>query len=549
MNHNLADEKNVSVVIVGAGPVGLTIANLLGLYGVSTLLVERNEQAYPYPRAISIDDEGLRICQALGLRSEVLEHVLLDMDALYLSHERPLVRVHPIDQRNGYPWISTFDQPRLEGVLLDGLQRFPSVSVRFGCTLQTFSQTQHGVSVQVQTTSGELFHVECDYLLACDGGKSGVRQRLNIAMRGSTFPQRWLVVDHINVDISTDPTHCITFFCDIERPTVQVFAPHGARRWEFMLLPGESDEHMLKEETIRNLIQRVASIPSEKSLRQAVYTFHASHADTFARARVFLVGDAAHLLPPFGGQGMNCGLRDAHNLAWKLALVVRGQAAQSLLTTYQTERKPHALQMIRFSAFAGSVVMPNNRFVALLRDIGLKIVMSIPFIRPLLVEMRIKPVSRYQKGFIYRSRDRSCRRLAGLLLPQPQVTMENGETLPLDDTLGHDFTLLRLYDDASQAFQPLQREFWQARGVKLLCVTPVVSLRADDQPASSHNKYVVDAEHVLQHLIHGRQDILLLVRPDRYIAAAFPIDEEKSAMDWFQTYVQAATEREVTNAG
>ncbi len=547
MHESQTHEQNVSVLIIGAGPVGLTVANLLGLYGISTLLIERNEHAYPFPRAISIDDEGLRICQALGLRAEVLEHVLLDMDALYLSHGQPLVRVRPVDQRNGYPWISTFDQPRLERALLTGLRRFPSVSVRFGCTLETFSHTQQGVHAQLHTVNGEPFSVRCDYLLACDGGKSTIRQALDIRMRGSTFPQRWLVVDH--VDAEDDPPHCITFFCDIERPMVQVYAPHGARRWEFMLLPGEHEEHLLKTETIRALIQHTSSMPGETSLRQAIYTFHASHATAFSLGRIFLLGDAAHLLPPFGGQGMNCGLRDAHNLAWKLAMVLRGQASQALLATYQRERMPHALQMIRFSAFMGRVVMPTNRFIASLRDTVLRALLLVPPIARLLTEMRIKPISRYKTGFTFKSRDRFCRQRTGQLLPQPYVTAEHGDMMLLDDVLGPGFTLLRLHEHPESAFQSMYEEFWRAYGVRLVCLVPATVSYSKEQSTTSHIVSVVDKEGKLSQFVHGKQDIAMLVRPDRYLAAIFPIAEEEVVIEWLQKYLCELSEGEVVDAG
>ena len=536
MTESLATAQNVSVLIVGAGPVGLAVANLLGRYGISALLIEQNERAYAFPRAISIDDEGLRICQALGLRTEVLQHVLLGMDVLYLSHGRPLVRVQPADQRNGYPWISTFDQPRLESVLLAGLRRFPTISARFGYTLETFAQTEKGVSAQVRTTGGELLQVNCDYLLACDGGKSRVRQTLNIAMRGATFPQRWLVVDHVDPVAADEdtPLHCITFFCDVERPMVQLYAPHRARRWEFMLLPGEREEQLLEPQTMRDLIQRTGAVAGELSLRHAVYTFHASHAAAFARGRVFLLGDAAHLLPPFGGQGMNCGLRDAHNLAWKLAMVVRGQMSDALLKTYQRERVPHALQMIRFSAFMGRIVMPTNHLVALLRDIVLRGLLLVPPIARLLVEMRIKPVSRYRNGFVFKSHDRFCRQRSGQLLPQPHVLTESGETILLDDILGSGFALLRLHAQPEQAFQEMQKDFWRAHNVRLICIIPNTVAYAKEQNAASHILSVLDKEGELSQFVRGRRDIAMLIRPDRYPGAIFPIAEEGQVIAWWR---------------
>ena len=421
---------NASVVIVGAGPTGLAAANLLGQAGIDTLVLERNPGLSAFPKAISLDDEGLRICQSLGLGDEVLAHALLNLQVHYRSRRRLIARVAPTDRRNGYPFTSTFYQPEFEEILLHGIQRFLCVQIRFAHTVESCQQSNEQVILTVRTPDGSQQEITCTYLLACDGGKSTIRHILDIPMRGMTFAQQWLVIDSIHDEQATPVA---TFFCDPQRPAMTILAPQQRRRWEFMLLPGETEKEMLQDEYIATLLQQVGCTYTPHITRKAIYTFHAAIATSFARERIFLLGDAAHLMPPFGGQGMNSGLRDAHNLCWKLALVLQGQAAPQLLDTYQQERYPHVSAMIRFSTFLGHVIMPTTEPIAILRDSVLRILNAIPITRALFTEARIKPAPRYKHGAIvshFSGNTRASRALTGLLLPQPTVITTDKATRP-----------------------------------------------------------------------------------------------------------------------
>ncbi len=185
----------IPVVIVGAGPTGLAAGNLLGMAGIPTLIVERNTAASAIPKAIALDDEGMRICQAMGLGSAMSRCILSDLSVECVSGERLLAKVVPRIRRNGHPLISTFYQPEFEAVLLDGLRRFPCVEARFQHTVEALEQSAEGMIVSIRTPEGALEQVQCEYLLACDGGKSSVRNALNIPLQGTTFAQRWLVID------------------------------------------------------------------------------------------------------------------------------------------------------------------------------------------------------------------------------------------------------------------------------------------------------------------------------------------------------------------
>jgi 3-(3-hydroxy-phenyl)propionate hydroxylase len=513
-----AIDTSVAVVIVGAGPTGLTAANLLGQAGITTLLLERQAQLSEYPKAITIDDEGLRICQAMGLLEEVSAHILPAVDAHYISNGRYFARVSPSHYRNGHPLISTFHQPTFERILLQGTQRFPCVDVQFQHTLESFKQDEQGVSLTVRTPQGTLLHIACAYLLACDGGKSSIRHALNIPLqpplarflplrrteRRASRSERWVVVDCVeHADRQEEP---IIFFCNPTRPAVTVPAPNGGRRWEFMLLPGDREEDLLCSTTIAALIQQTRATQPDASttttpqiIRQAIYTFHAAIAMRFSQGGIFLLGDAAHLMPPFGGQGMNSGLRDAQNLCWKLAMVVQERAGPELLETYHQERHPHAEQMVLFSSILGLLIMPTHSPIALLRNLFFRgIVQHIAPLREAVESMRVKPQPGYAQGFLLPRIQRKNDSYRGLLLPQPTIA-HDGKQILLDEALGSSFTLIRLYATQTEQSRQTVDEAWQALGIR--CMT-------------------VEAKRI-QPFFKKQLPPYILVRPDKYMMGAF----------------------------
>ncbi len=509
-----------SVIIVGAGPTGLAAGNLLGMMGIDTLILERNAGLSEYPKAISIDDEGLRICQAMGLHHAVIEHALLDVEAHYISGKRLLARVVPTSKPNGFPLISTFHQPTLEAILRNGLKRYSCVSIQFQNEVERFEQHDEGVVVTVTTPGGDQpsRRIECAYLLACDGGKSGIRRDLNIPMRGSTYAQKWLVND---TEQDPDTTSIIKFFCNPDRPVVVVPAPHFRRRWEFMLLPGETEADLLQGGRANQLIRQSGGPFAPQITRSIVYTFHAASAATYARGRVFLLGDAAHMMPPFGGQGMNCGLRDAHNLCWKLRLALQGLAHPALLHTYSVERRQHTKKLIRLSTFLGNIVMPTSKPLALLRDGIFRALNIIPPIRRFLSEAGIKPQPRYTRGFML-FRPGEARFIAfltgasmiGKMLPQPEIVSDTGKKVLLDNALGPGFALLRLRDDPQKAFSSLKSDIWQRLDVRFVAM-----------------------QNPVKHFPLRNPRMFVLVRPDRYVLGVFTEGREDAFVARLQRYL------------
>jgi 3-(3-hydroxy-phenyl)propionate hydroxylase len=330
-------------------------------------------------------------------------------------------------------------------------------------------------------------------------------------MRGSAFSQKWLVIDTIN---DTDPSAVAVFFCNPRRPAVTVPAPHASRRWEFMLLPGEREEDLLRDEKIRSLIQQVGGSGNPQIIRRYIYTFHAALAQTFSKGRVFLLGDAAHLLPPFGGQGMNCGLRDAHNLSWKLQMVLQGQASLALLDTFNQERQEHTAQLIWFSKFLGTIIMPTSKVLATLRDGIFLALNAVPAIHDYLAEGRLKPQPRYKKGFMYFDGSRESKSLTGMMLPQPEVKTSEGEKTLLDNILGPGFALLRLHHNPDKAFASLNAGIWQRLGVRFVSI-----------------------ENELESFPLNQRDLFVLVRPDRYIYGVFREEQATAFALTFQKHL------------
>jgi len=243
--------ESVPALVVGAGPTGLLTANLLGTYGVETLIVEQNRTTSELPKAILLDDEGLRSMQAVGLAGQVLEQVISGYGARYYSPEGEcFAKVESKVTENGYPHRNSFLQPNLERTLANGLPRFACVQAEFETKHISFSQHEDHVAVTLQLANGTEHEMRCSFLLACDGGKSTVRQQLGIEMSGFTDPRDWVVIDTVN---DPDQDRFSKFFCDPKRPIVSIPAPGGGRRYEFMILPGEDPQAMARTETIRSV--------------------------------------------------------------------------------------------------------------------------------------------------------------------------------------------------------------------------------------------------------------------------------------------------------
>jgi len=429
-------ELDADILIVGAGPVGLTLANLLGTYGVSTIVIERNASTVGEPRAVSIDDETLRTMQAVGLDAAVLRDVVQAYGVQYFSWRgKPLAQILPTRQEFGFPKRNAFRQVLFERSLREGAERFPHVRLLFNHELLSFAEEGDGVVAEVRN-GGEIRALRGAWLIGCDGGRSPVRERLGISMEGSTYPERWLIVD---LDGRTSPLRHTQTFCDPVRPAIRLPGPHATLRYEFMLRPHEDEAFALDEARFRGWV--AARHPEDAGLnlvRKVVYTFHARVAATWRRGRVFLAGDAAHLSPPFAGQGLNSGIRDAFNLGWKLAAVLKWGAPVSLLDTYEPERRPHAAALIRMALRIGVFMQPKSKLQASLMQGALRLACLIPAARDYILQLKFKPKPHLTEGFFEKSPGADFSEM----LPQPLVELSSRNTSRLDALLGTGFAII-----------------------------------------------------------------------------------------------------------
>ena len=522
------------VVIVGAGPTGLTLANLLGRQGIPFLLVERNQTTVQEPRAVSIDDESLRTMQAAGVIDSVLPDIVPGYGSIYYTPRRiRFAKVEPTGTPYGYPRRNAFRQPLLEAQLREALRGVSDAATLFGWRLESLAQSGSEVDVRIASVDGGHRRVRCDYLIGCDGAASTVRTLLDITLEGTTYAKRWLIIDLESNENSTKHTEV---FCNPRRPCITLPGPHRTRRYEFEILTDEDETELLQPESVRALLAAHGADPRATIRRRAIYRFHARVAPRWQVEHIFLAGDAAHLTPPFAGQGMNSGIRDAHNIAWKLAAVIRGRIGPGLLETYEQERRDHAWQMIRLALRMGRVMSPPGRWSALMTQAGFMLLHLWPPARDYITQMRYKPQPRFTTGFMVNDGRSPKRTLVGRLMPQPRVKTRDLQEVLLDEVLGTGFALLVRTSDPESVFRVLQEEVWSSLGVLRVAILPkhIRAIPSDRYVA------VTECDGSLPTALGHDGESVFLLRPDRYVAACFPLAQAHAAANEVQRLLSAA---------
>lgn len=354
------DGPAFDVAIVGFGPVGATLANLLGRLGVSTVIFEREGAAYHLPRAVHFDDEVMRIFQSIGLADAILPFTHLSPGMKFLNARGELLidwpRPAAVGSQGWYPSYR-FHQPDLERVLREGVGRYPGIVVRTRCDVFAIDEAGDGLSLRFEDLdSGLLQRAEARYVVGCDGARSLVRRLMGSPFEDLKSHERWLVVDVLLKRPRDDLGDHSVQYCDPDGPATYVRGVGCRRRWEIMLAEAEAAAAATAPGAVWHRLQRWITPGDAEIERAAVYTFHSAIAEGWRRDRLLLAGDAAHQTPPFLGQGMCAGIRDAANLAWKLAKVVHGKSDARLLDSYERERSPHVREYVELAVRLGRVI-------------------------------------------------------------------------------------------------------------------------------------------------------------------------------------------------
>ena len=467
-----------AVLVVGLGPVGLLLTALLRAQGCDVLAVEREPVPSDEPRAAVLDDEALRALQAAGAAGAVVgEGIVQERADLRLGRDRSvtLMRFAP-RTANGQPGLVGLHQPRLEA----RLGELVAPVAHRGWEVTGLDDRGSGVEVTLRgLADGAVRTVRAGHVAGCDGASSAVRRLAGIEYHGTTSPQRWLVTD---AAVEDPGARRVTFTGDPAAPAVTLPLTEGLRRWEVMV--GAATE--VDAELAERLVRTGGGVP----VRTAVYAYHARIAARWRTGNVLLAGDAAHVMPPFAGQGLGAGLRDAVNLAWKLAAVAGGRASPALLDSYETERRRHVVQMTALARFVGAIVQTRRGRLAAARDRTLLALDGTP-LAGRLQDGAAKPRATLRHGAL----DRSSRG-AGALLPQPDVELGEGTRAPLDDVLG--------------------------RGWSLVSRKPIPPAAPAIATTLVLGRDVSDPSGALDGWLRRHGAVAALVRPDRHVGATAP---------------------------
>jgi 3-(3-hydroxy-phenyl)propionate hydroxylase len=423
----------------------------------------------------------------------------------------------------GFSRAATVLQPLIEEKLRAGLSRFDQVELKLGHYVAEIACSDKGVTVSTFTTNGTMVKVEAQYLLGCDGGKSSIRKLCDIKLLGSDHVDTWLVIDLISE--KSLPT-TIKIFGGIARPAVMIPLPHRYQRWEFRLFAGE-DMPALEQDHQQVIEWISAKLPIGKFeiIRQRIYRQSTKIAASLQQGRVFLLGDAAHLMPPFAGQGLCSGVRDATNLCWKLAMVIKGQAHLNILTTYELERRPHIIKTVQGTKFAGFIFFPNTRSKEILRDTLLKLINLVPGVKKRFDHDTIKPSPVCKKGLLLRTES------AGLMLLQPYVKTAHGITVLMDEILGKGFAILGVDVDPRSYMNNDCQRFWHMLNAE--CVHLVMS----GSISKAKEGVFLLLEGQSRKITDWFSNLLgkvIALRPDRYIAFICKAEKINSTTKAFQ---------------
>lgn len=489
------------VVVVGLGPVGITLCNLLAAEGISVEGVDAASEVYSLPRAIGMDHEVMRIFQNIGAADALAPAVGDYRPSEYRSSQGVLLRRFespPEPYPLAWPPYLTFLQPELERVLRENAARFPTLVLRTGLELVDLKDPHAPILTLRDKVTGEITQRAPRFVVGCDGGNSFVRRSLDVGFEDLDFHEPWLVVDMIVEDEHARLPETNIQFCSPSRPHTYVVGPGWLRRWEFMILPGEEADDVNRPARIWELLSPWLRPDQARLWRSATYTFHALVAETWRSGRVFLAGDACHMMPPFLAQGMVQGVKDTANLSWKLVHVLRGGAAR-LLDTYEAERRALVREVIDITKRLGRVICELDPEKARARDAEMIAAMAAG--QGVQIRQNLFPPIRH--GIVGHRADGSLSPGAGEPCPQPWIVGAFGRAR-LDNMLSGGFSLLLAGEIETP---PALLE--QARELS-------VSVHRIAQHRSRQAQ-LVDEDGVFANWLSAKGACAVLIRPDRMV--------------------------------
>lgn len=427
------------VIIAGCGPTGATFANYLGKFGLNVFVFDQEKEIIDYPRAVHIDEDVIRVFQELGLYDSMKQDAVKSFEtyALVSKKDKKLFQFQPNSSiTEEIPDCNWILQPEIEKHLREGLGIYKNVVFQSALKLQSILQNDEFVYIKLHSSEGTEKEVKGRFLIGCDGGKSLIRKKMNISVTDFGFKKDWFVIDtfyHGKEDFSELHKQ----FCDPQQPVTYVNGVKNHFRWEFMIT--KSDFHLSENELknkFQNLLNKKVDFDDFEIARSKRYTFHTLIADNWRDRRVFLAGDAAHLMPPFLGQGMCSGIKDAKNLSWKIKLAIENWNTNTdkLLDSYYTERNVQVRKIIKLAALLGGFIQYSNLILSPLRNGVLKFINVLPS----------KPIDRLIENHLYSiaiQKDFNNHFLIGKRMPQPKVINQFGTTY-LDNLLEFNWVLL-----------------------------------------------------------------------------------------------------------
>lgn len=498
---------DADVAIIGFGPTGVSAANFLGSMGVRVIAFERDQDIYQRARAVTVNDWTLRCFQSVGLDQALLKDMDPHTAYRWKSYAGKVLRQVSVEPSTlGQPPAMAIYQPVMEQTLRDGAARFTSVEVRFGESVTGVVQDAEGATVSTATGA-----IRVRYVLVCDGGSSATREGLGIALLGDTNETRWVVID-ARVKRWWPERNVLTFWSDAKRPVVDIALGLGNHRWEFPLSPDESESDFATKEQLWALLGSMGVTPDDVEIHQhAFYRHHVRKAERWRDGRAFLLGDAAHLMPPWAGQGMQSGIRDAFNLSWKLALVLKGLVANAeaehLLDSYEAERAPDVAFMTAVTEQLGRIIKmqmtAGEKARAILAELLGKVGIKVPGL-PVALPPRLAT------GWLSGSPGETS--AIGKMPPQPAMSTSKGRNGKMDDLIGTGFVLLGDNRDPAAMLTPPQRAAWDRLGARYIAV------RSTDQ-SSDTDSDVIDLDGALLAWMRAHGTAAIVLRPDRFVAA------------------------------